>query len=289
MLYNIQMSNAYDFQKLDGILRDFHTAVGIRISIFDDAFCLVSEYPRTAPAFCRCIRESAAGLAACKQCDIDACRRAAKLRAPHIYTCHAGITEAITPIQLGGGVFGYAILAHMLPKEELEAAVENACEKASVYGVPKELSQSAIGEISVKTENEIHAAVTLLDAVSSYVHLKSFARRKVDDISCDIDDYIKKKLSRPLSCNDICRQFGCSRTALFKLSLKSFGMGLMQYVSYCRIERAKTMLAQGKSITQTASECGFSEYNYFCKVFRRHTGISPGAYRKSVGGAPSNE
>ena len=159
------MISTYDFQKLDGILKDFHTAVGIRISIFDDEFNPVTEYPKSAPAFCRCIRESEAGEAGCKKCDRDACHRAAKLRAPHIYVCHAGITEAITPIQLGGGVLGYAILAHILPKENLDAAVENACALAEKYGVPREKSRAAVGEISVKTEEEIRAAATLLDAV----------------------------------------------------------------------------------------------------------------------------
>ena len=67
-------------------------------------------------------------------------------------------------------------------------------------------------------------------------------------------------------------------------------MGIMQYVMYCRIEHAKKLLSAGKSIADTASECGFSEYNYFCKVFRRHTGLSPGGYKSKTvksGGAKS--
>ena len=64
--------------------------------------------------------------------------------------------------------------------------------------------------------------------------------------------------------------------------MKAFGMGVMQYVMYCRMERAKKLLTLGKSISETASECGFSEYNYFCKVFRRHTGLSPGGYKKKL-------
>lgn len=277
------MSTTYDFTKLDELLKDFHTAVGIRISIFDDEFRLVSEYPKTAPAFCRRIRQSDRGREGCRQCDSDACKRAAKLRAPHIYTCHAGITEAITPIQLGGGVLGYAILAHMLPKENLTEATARACSLAESYGIDRAISASAISEISVKTEDEIRAAVTLLDAVSSYVYLKNFARRKDEDISLEIENYIKNNLSLPPTCEDISKRFGCSRTALYNISMKSFGMGLMQYVMYCRMEKAKELLASGVSIAVTASECGFFEYNYFCKVFRRHTSLSPGAYRKSIG------
>lgn len=59
-----------------------------------------------------------------------------------------------------------------------------------------------------------------------------------------------------------------------------FGMGIMQYITERRIERAKELLAEGKSIADTAEECGFADYNYFCKVFRKHTGASPSAYKK---------
>ena len=128
--YNKGMISSFDRENLDKLLQDFYTAVGIRISIFDDEFRLVTEYPKTAPAFCSNIRKTQAGRTACRNCDNEACKRAKRLRKPHIYTCHAGLTEAITPIQLGGGVLGYAILAHMLPAEGREEAVAEACRKA---------------------------------------------------------------------------------------------------------------------------------------------------------------
>lgn len=274
------MISSFDLNNLDNLLKDFYTAVGIRISIFDDKFRLVTEYPKEAPLFCRMIRSCERGFTGCAECDAQACKRAIKMRKPHIYTCHAGITEAITPIQIGGGVIGYAILAHMMPEEGYDDAVKKACDIAQAYGLPREESFSAVMEIKKKSAEQIHAAVKILDAVASYMYIQNLAQWKNEDVSKLIDEFINNNLKLPLTSEFICAHFHCSRTALYNISMKNFGMGIARYVTYCRIERAKALLSVGKSIADTSYECGFSEYNYFCKVFRKYTGMSAGAYRK---------
>ncbi len=274
------MISAFDKTSLNELLKDFYTAIGIRISIFDNEFNLVTEYPVTAPEFCRNIRMTEKGRLACKQCDVAACKRAKKLRKPHIYTCHAGITEAITPIQLGGGVLGYAILAHMLPTEEAAGAVENACALAEKYGVPREKSLAAIDGISKRSTEQIHAAVRLLDAVSSYLYIQNLAKWKNEDVSDGIEKYIHNNIKEKITSADLCKRFNCSRATLYNISVQAFGMGIMQYVNYCRMEKAKRLLAGGASITETAYECGFDDYNYFCKLFKKSVGTSPGKFVK---------
>lgn len=273
------MISTFDIQNLETLLKDFYTAVGIRISIFDDNFNLVTEYPKTAPSFCNNIRKTEEGANGCRECDIAACQRAKKLRKPHIYTCHAGITEAITPIQIGGAILGYAILAHMLPEEGYEEAVANACALAENYGVPKVKNLTAVAGISKRSTEEINSAVHILDAIASYVYISNMVQWRNDDISSSIESFIKSNLGEKLDSDIICNRFNCSRSSLYQLSMKAFGMGIMKYISFCRIEKAKEMLLEGESIAMTAEQCGFGEYNYFCKVFKNSTGFSPTEYR----------
>ena len=275
------MISFYDVQNLDKILKDFYTAVGIRISIFDNNFNLVTEYPKNAPAFCSLIRSSAQGFDGCHKCDMEACSRAKKMRKPHVYTCHVGITEAITPIQLSSGVLGYAILAHMLPKEQYSTAVKNVCSLAKKYGISKEQSLRYISSITIKTSEEINASVSLLDAVASYIYIKRLAIWKNNDISADIEQYIKDNLHEQLSSNHLCKRFNISRSNLYQISVKMFGMGISQYISYCRLEKAKELLRQNKPIAEIAELCGYSESNYFCRIFKKATRQTPSAYRKN--------
>lgn len=69
---------------------------------------------------------------------------------------------------------------------------------------------------------------------------------------------------------------------LFKQEMK---MTLKQYLSHYRLERAKRMLEQDyDKITEIAEKCGYANANYFAKVFREATDLSPAQYRRQKGG-----
>lgn len=274
------MISSFDKQNLEKLLKDFYTAVGIRISIFDAEFRPVIEYPHDLPNICQIIRGSARGERACQECDRAACMRAKKLREPHIYTCHAGLTEAITPIRLVGGVVGYAILAHMMPVNGYAKAVSSIIERAQVYGGDKDKISEAVREIAPRSSEQIHAVVRLLDAVSAYVQMKNYANWNSETIAKDIDEYIRNNLSRKITGNELCTVFHCSRSSLYQLSEKYFGMGIIEYVSSCRIEQAKKLLSNGTPTSEIVQLTGYSDYSYFCRVFRKAIGITPAQYRK---------
>lgn len=68
---------------------------------------------------------------------------------------------------------------------------------------------------------------------------------------------------------------------LFKQEMK---ITLKQYLSNYRLERAKKLLEQGyDKITEIAERCGYANANYFAKVFREATGMSPAEYRREKG------
>lgn len=276
------MIGSFDVENLDKLLKDFYTAVGIRISIFDENFKLVTEYPKQAPLFCSLVRESEAGREGCRACDEAACLRAKKLREPHLYRCHAGLQEAITPILLEGGIVGYALLAHIMPEENYAQAVNTACVLAAKYGADEKACFAAVTQIRPRSEEQIHACVHLLDAVASYVYSKNLAAWKKEDISSQIDSYMRQNLDKDLGSDALCRKFLVSRTKLYQIAAKSFGMGITQYAAHLRIEEAKRLLLSGTSIADAAEKTGFSDYNYFCKAFKREVGQSPAKFRAGV-------
>jgi len=44
------------------------------------------------------------------------------------------------------------------------------------------------------------------------------------------------------------------------------------------VEAAKACLLEGINLKTTAASCGFMYYNYFIKVFRDHTGLTPSEF-----------
>ncbi len=65
---------------------------------------------------------------------------------------------------------------------------------------------------------------------------------------------------------------------IFKCSLDT---SVMDYLNTCRIRAAREMLrAESMSVKDIALAVGFSDPNYFCRVFKRVTGVTPSVYKR---------
>ena len=91
------MISSFNLDKLEDLLRDFHTLTRIRITVFDDKFRELTAYPKQPASFCQLIRTDDAAKEACSLCDKRACETASRRHAPYTYRCHAGLTERALP------------------------------------------------------------------------------------------------------------------------------------------------------------------------------------------------
>ena len=65
---------------------------------------------------------------------------------------------------------------------------------------------------------------------------------------------------------------------------REMGVTLTEYVNTRRLEHAVMLLHKtDKQIQDIASSSGFSDANYFIRVFKKHYGITPTVYRKNIG------
>ena len=64
-----------------------------------------------------------------------------------------------------------------------------------------------------------------------------FVKFKNENIATKIHDYVCKNLAFDLSSDAICRNFLISRTKLYEISNKSFGMSISEFVTKKRIEK----------------------------------------------------
>ena len=66
-----------------------------------------------------------------------------------------------------------------------------------------------------------------------------------------------------------------------EVSVKSLGKGFSDYLTELRIEHIKERLTTtSEKIKNIAAAEGFSDYQYFVKVFKKNTGLTPGQYRE---------
>lgn len=48
------------------------------------------------------------------------------------------------------------------------------------------------------------------------------------------------------------------------------------------MEEAKLLLAKGYKVSKTCEAVGYSNYRYFCDVFKKQTGLTPAEYRATT-------
>ena len=93
--------------------------------------------------------------------------------------------------------------------------------------------------------------------------------------------YIQENFHRPISRDSIAERFHLSPGHLSRLFHDKGHMQLADYITRVRLERAKFMLRKYRfHLAQVAERCGYQDVNYFCRVFRQKTGLTPSQYRE---------
>jgi AraC-like DNA-binding protein len=86
-----------------------------------------------------------------------------------------------------------------------------------------------------------------------------------------------------LECNveNIAEDIGCSREHLTRVFSTATGVTPADYLMQHRLnEAARQLRGSGEKLDIIARRCGFSGANYFCRAFRKHTGLTPNEYRQ---------
>lgn len=95
-----------------------------------------------------------------------------------------------------------------------------------------------------------------------------------------IIDYINNNYTNKITLNQLSLIADLNPNYLSGLFKKYTKMTPVEYVNYIRCEKAKQFLSLKYPVYQVATMVGFSDNYYFCRVFKKVTGISPGKYAK---------
>ena len=93
--------------------------------------------------------------------------------------------------------------------------------------------------------------------------------------------YINRNYNQRISLSDIADASGFSPNYLSRKFKEDTGIGVHEYLTYVRLNKAAIELAHtDHTITEVALNNGFSDSNYFKDAFHKSYGMSPRDYRK---------
>lgn len=96
-----------------------------------------------------------------------------------------------------------------------------------------------------------------------------------------VRDYVLDHISRPITTEELARVVGTNRTYLCTLFREETGLTVGGYVTAVKMDEAKRLLDRTKKTSaEIGAYLGYSSQSHFQRVFKKHTGSTPGEYRQ---------
>lgn len=105
--------------------------------------------------------------------------------------------------------------------------------------------------------------------------------------------YMLEHYASDISLEAVALELKISPSYLSRLYKKERGLAFLDELNRVRVNAAKACLRDGRNLKETASLCGFRRYNYFFKVFKDYTGLTPTDFLRGLSlknaGAPNDK
>ncbi|MBP9995855.1 MAG: response regulator [Lachnospiraceae bacterium] len=97
-------------------------------------------------------------------------------------------------------------------------------------------------------------------------------------------EYIENNFYKDISLEEISQMLNLSSYYFSKLFKEEKGEGFVEYLTKRRVDEAKELLKDPeKSIKEIGSSCGYFDPNYFSRIFKKATGMTPTEYKEKIG------
>lgn len=95
-------------------------------------------------------------------------------------------------------------------------------------------------------------------------------------------DYMTANIDTAINLADIAQAINRSPSHIARMFRTELGMPPHRYLINLRVDKARRLLEKtSMSIAEIAYECGFAHQEHLTRLFGRHTGTTPAAYRRS--------
>lgn len=128
-------------------------------------------------------------------------------------------------------------------------------------------------------EQEIKQEITPMEGEE----LQGHPQVRLAVVAKEMETYIQKNYHSDLSMQDVAEAMDYSDAYFCKLFKQCFHMNFTTYITQVRIAEAKRLLAiPSNQIKSVGEMVGYSDSNYFAKVFKRCEGITPTEFRMQI-------
>lgn len=136
----------------------------------------------------------------------------------------------------------------------------------------------------IKFDNYAKLRTWFLDKITDACRtITTKEEKQVDGVIAKAKIFIEENYKKDISLEDVSRTVDISSYYFSKLFKEETGENFIEYLTSIRIENAKKLL-QNKdiSIKNVCVDTGYSDPNYFSRIFKKLVGVTPTEYRERM-------
>ena len=97
-----------------------------------------------------------------------------------------------------------------------------------------------------------------------------------------VREYVQRHLTERISVRSIARSLGRNASYLNTFYTEQTGECITAYIRRCKVCLAEQLLREtDRSLAEICASLGFFDQSHFSRAFKEHTGMTPGAFRKT--------
>lgn len=268
--------------QLEILAKSFHGVGKTILSVYDSSRGIICSYPHKMCDFCHMVRQNKTLQERCIAHDLAAFDVCDKTKSLYKYHCHMGLVEVAEPIVKDGIILGYLLFGQITDQKDRTEIIENAKLTADEFSLDKDELTDAASRIKYRNDEYIASISIMLEMGASYILMNNILSVRTGSLAFGISEYIKANLAGDLTIEALCEQFYISRSTLYNISSRFYGCGISDYIVSLRIGKAKNLLSGcDLPVYEIAAAIGIADGNYFTKVFKKITGMTPKSYQLS--------
>jgi len=123
----------------------------------------------------------------------------------------------------------------------------------------------------------------LVDVFNRYLKTKKDFK-KIPAWAKELREMIQDQVDTNLTLKELSKNLDINPSYLSREFSKYFNdLSFGEYIRQLRIEKARELMQSSRySLTEIAYLTGFSDQSHFTRIFKKHTGSNPSAYRKKI-------
>ena len=158
---------------------------------------------------------------------------------------------------------------------------DSDCCKDTAVLFQKLFSLADSEEQTMVLESSAYVSLMFADMIKGGILSGEARTDKESAFYLNVMKYIAENYANDISSQHPAKEMFYTQSHFCRVFNKNFGLPFSSFLNIYRITKAKEMLETSKDkVSDVASKCGFTNFSYFTKCFKKYVGISPSEYRK---------